>query len=87
MLNVTEAALDRLSNKLAYKKATADQALRVTRKPRGWKLRLDCSRPSDTAIAHDGKNVLLLDEAVCHAMRDMTLDVRAAKAGPRLTLR
>jgi hypothetical protein len=87
MLTVTDAALDRLTQKLTHRKAADDMALRFTRKPHGWKLMLDSSRPADTAIAHGGRNVLLMDAAVSQAMKNMTLDVRAAKVGPRLTLR
>ena len=87
MLTVTPAALDRLSRKLIRKKAAQDLAMRVTRRESGWKLRLDRARPDDTAFAHEGKNVLLLDDAVSHAMANMALDVSDTEAGPRLRLR
>jgi len=87
MLTVTSAALDRLSQKLMERDAADDQALRFTRKPTGWRLTLDRARPADTTVAHGRKNVLLLDAAVSQAMKDMTLDVRKAKSGPRLKLR
>lgn len=41
MLSVTVAALDRLSHKLADRKAAADIAMRFTRRKQGWRLRLD----------------------------------------------
>ena len=87
MLNVSKTALDRLSHRLAHRKADADVALRFTRREGGWKLGPDQTRPGDVTFAHDGRNVLLLDEAVSQAMTDLTLDVRNTDAGPRLRLR
>ena len=87
MFDVTPAARERLSEKLVSKKAAEDQALRFTRKPRGWKLCLDRLRPADTAIIHQDRVVLLLDEVATQAMSRITLDVRNTGAGPRLTLR
>jgi len=48
---------------------------------------VDHARPADTAISHEGRVVLLLDEQVAQAMANMTLDVRNAEAGQRLALR
>ena len=86
MLTVTTAALDRLSRKLARKKPTDGVALRFTRRAGGWRLGLDRARPADAEFTHDGRSVLLLDEAVSHAMTNMRLDVRSADSGPRLKL-
>lgn len=87
MFTVTEPALDRLSHRLARKNAADDIALRFTRREGGWKLGTDQARPGDVTFAHDGRNVLLLDEAVSQGMTDLTLDVRRTDAGPRLRLR
>jgi len=87
MLTVTRAALDRLSQKLDRRNAADDVVLRFTRRARGWKLSPDRERTDDTAITHEGRNVLLLDRAVAQAMSHMTLDARMTDAGPRLTLR
>ena len=87
MLTVTEAARTRLSRKLVHKKAGDDMAMRIIKKTEGWKLRLDRLRPADTAITHDGRNVLLLDEAVLVATADMTLDVKETNGSKRLSLR
>lgn len=87
MFTVTAAARDRLSAKLAGKNANDDEALRFTRKPGGWKLRLDRARPADTEFTHGGRTVLVLDRAVSQAMTDMTLDVRSTESGLRLRLR
>ena len=86
MFTVTTPALDRLSHRLAHKKAADDVALRFTRREGGWKLDPDRARPGDVTFAHDGRNVLLLDEAVSQGMTDLTLDVRTTDAGPRLRL-
>jgi hypothetical protein len=87
MLTVTTAALDRLSTKLARKKAGEGMALRFTRRPGGWRLRLDRADPADKTYTHEGRNVLLLDQDVSRAMASMTLDVRVTNRGPRLRLR
>lgn len=86
MLTVTRGARVRLSRKLAHRKATDDMAMRFVRREGGWKLSMDCARPADTAITHEGRIVLLLDEAVSQAMADMTLGISRTEAGPRLTL-
>lgn len=86
MLTVTKPALDRLSHRLARKKAADDVALRFTRRAGGWNLDPDRARPGDITFAHDGRNVLLLDEAVSQGMTDLTLDVRTTEAGLRLRL-
>jgi Fe-S cluster assembly iron-binding protein IscA len=87
MFTVTEAALDRLSWKLAHKKAANEMAMRFAEKEGGWRLRLDHQGPNDTVFAHRGRNVLLLDRAVAQAMTNRTLDTRNTAAGSRLTLR
>lgn len=87
MLTVTPAAIDRLSQKLARRKAADDVALRFIRRPGGWKLRPDRARPADTAFTRDGRSVLLLDATVAEAMTDMALEVQKTKSGPRLRLR
>jgi len=87
MLNVTKTALDRLSHRLARRKAAQDVALRFTRREGGWKLGPDQERPGDVTFAHDGRNVLLLDKTAAQAMTNMTLDVRNTETGPRLRLR
>ena len=87
MLTVTDDARDRLSQKLAHKKATYEVALRFTRRRGGWRLRLDQARPADTTFTHKGRNILLLDDVVARAMQHMTLDTRTTEAGPQLRLR
>ena len=94
MFTVTAAALDRLSRKLAGKNANDDEAMRFTR---GWRLRLDRTRPDDTAFSHEGRNVLLVDaamatatataKAMAKAMASLTLDVCSAETGAMLELR
>ena len=87
MFNVTEPALNRLSRRLAHKEAAEGVALRFTRRAGGWKLGPDQTRPGDVTFAHDGRDVLLLDETTAEAMANMTLEVRNTDAGPRLRLR
>lgn len=87
MLNVTKPALDQLSQRLARQQADGDVALRFTRREGGWMLRLDREAAGDTAFAHDGRTVLLLDADVSKAMADMTLDARQTGQRLRLKLR
>jgi len=87
MVTVTPAARERLARKLARKKAGENEAVRVARKPGGLKLCIDRARPDDTAITHDGRILLLLDEAASQAMTRATLDVQYPGAGQRLKLR
>jgi hypothetical protein len=86
MLNVSKPALSRLSHKLAQTEHGNNLALRFTAHEGGWKLTPDRARSGDVKIAHDGRDVLLLDPAVSQAMTDFTLDVRRTDAGPRLRL-
>ncbi len=86
MLTVTPMALERLSQKLARTGAAEDVALRFKRSKGRWQLREDRARPEDATFAHQGRNVLLLDQAVSEAMSRMALDVRQTEAGPRLKL-
>jgi hypothetical protein len=84
MLNITNPALDRLSQRLADRNVSAETALRFTRRTGGWKLGPDQKRPGDVTFAHDGRDVLLLEEDVALAMADMTLDVGRSEAGLKL---
>jgi hypothetical protein len=87
MFTVTEAALDRLSKKLARMSPANGMPLRLTLRARGWRLRPDGAHPGDTTFTHEGRKVLLLDAAVTQVMTNMTLDVRSTDSGPRLRLR
>jgi len=87
MLTVTTPARHRLMAKLAGQEALDDEAFRFARRPGGWRLCLDRACPGDTVIKHDGRTVLILDEAVSDAMSNGLLDVKATDAGPRLDLR
>lgn len=86
MLTVTPGAGVRLLRRLRRKDVAADMAMRFTRGAAAWKLRLDRIRPSDTVIVHQGRTVLLLDEAVAREMTNMTLGIRKTEAGPRFAL-
>jgi hypothetical protein len=86
MFTVTEAARGRLLTKLVDRKAAEGEAFRFTRKKGGWKLSLDRPQPNDTKMAHEGRNVLLLNDDVSRNMTKLTLDVINADTKPRLTL-
>ncbi|MCP4250960.1 MAG: hypothetical protein GY778_28315 [bacterium] len=85
MLTVTPAARECLSARLARKQAADDVAMRFTRRKGGWRLRPDQAGAADTAFTHEGRSVLLLDEAVSKAMANMTLDTK--ESGPRTGLK
>lgn len=89
MFNLTEAAGARLADKLAKKSAGDDDVLRFTHqeKSRRWTLRLDKPLASDTALSHEGRIVLVLDEKSSHLLRNKMLDIRETDGGPRLRLR
>jgi hypothetical protein len=86
MLTVTHAVLERLSRRLARQKAAADVALRFTRQERHWKLRPDTARADDTKFAHEGRTVLLLDQATCQALANLTLDIGDSETRRRFRL-
>lgn len=87
MLTITEPARDRLSQKLARKSSDEGVALRLTHGEGCWQLRPDEARADDTIFRHEGKSFLLVDRGVLSSMKDMILDVRMTKAGPRLRFR
>lgn len=87
MLKVTEAARNQLLWKLEQQKASNDEAYRFIRKKGGWKLRISGVQPDDRLLAHNGRNVLLLDGNVLRKMTKLTLDCTSLDSGRRLTLR
>jgi hypothetical protein len=60
--------------------------MRFIRLTNGWRLRVDRPRPDDTAFAHEGRNVLLLDAAVAKAMAALKLDASSTDEGAKLKL-
>jgi hypothetical protein len=86
MLAVTQPALERLSRKLTRKGVAEGMALRFARQDGRWRLLLDHQSAGDTAFSHDGRTVLLLDEAVSEAMAGMTLDAQKTGGRSRLKL-
>lgn len=87
MLSVTKSALERLSRKLTRKGVAEGMALRFSRQKGRWTLLLDRQSAGDEAFSHDGRTVLLLDEAVAGALANMTLDARKIDGRSRLKLR
>ena len=87
MLKVTEAARNRLLAKLMMHKAAESEAYRFLRKKGGWKLRIDAAQPDDRKLAHNGRDVLLLDSEALRAMTKLTLDCTSVASKQRLTLR
>jgi Fe-S cluster assembly iron-binding protein IscA len=86
MLNVTEAARNRLLSKLVHKKLADDVAMRFTPKENGWRMRPDQVRPHDTEFTHQGRKILVMDTTVSEAMSALTLDVIQSDKGARFKL-
>ncbi len=86
MLIVTLAARQCLLARLARKKAADDVAMRFTRGENGWQLGPDRASPDDVTFTHDGRKVLLIDEAASKAMANMTLDAKKNGRRPGLKL-
>ena len=86
MLTVTKPALVRLSRRLDRKDAAEGMALRFKRRDGGWELMLDHESDGDTAFAHDGRKVLLLDDGVAKSMANLTLDAKRIGRGSGLKL-
>lgn len=89
MFVLTQAAGIRLADKLAKKSAGDDVAVRFVRrrKRRGWAVQYDKPSPSDATFVHEGRVVLVLDEASSRLLRNKMLDIRETDEGPRLRLR
>lgn len=87
MLKVTEAARSRLLWKLEKHNAADGEAYRFLRRKGGWKLRIDAAHPEDRKLAHNGRDVLLLDGDVLRKMNKLTLDCTSVDSKQRLTLR
>jgi len=87
MFAVTEAAAVRLAQKLTRKQAGDAFAMRFVRRQRGWNLRTDTPGPTDVAVVHEGRTVLVLDPDVAGSLAERTLDARVTPAGSRLYLR
>lgn len=88
MLNVTDAALARMSQNLTRRSAPDEIALRLTAQGRHWRLRPDSVRADDTIFSHAGRAVLLLDPSSSTRLAQRTLDVGPnAEQRPRYRLR
>jgi Fe-S cluster assembly iron-binding protein IscA len=50
-------------------------------------LALDAPRPGDAVVEHDGRSVLIVDNASAELLTHLTLDIAATPEGTRLALR
>jgi hypothetical protein len=87
MFTVSENACIRLAKKIEKRRTSDDEAMRLTRRRRGWKLRLAKPERGDVAFTHEGRTVLVLAAEAAELLADRTLDTRRASAGSRLYLR
>ncbi len=86
MFTVTEEAGARLASKLEKKEP--GMALRFVRDDErgGWAVRPDKATKTDTAFAHKGHNVLVIDEESSDLLKNKILGIKETDEGPRLRL-
>lgn len=88
MLKVTPAASVRLAEMLVEVMAPEDGAVRfVVQDDACINMEPGIPGPHDTTFSHDGKIVLVLDEAAVDVTREMVLDVADDGDGRRLSLK
>ncbi|MEX1021977.1 MAG: hypothetical protein WD058_02410 [Dehalococcoidia bacterium] len=85
MLQVTDAALTRLTALLDGSEPGEGDCLRLTQKePGDFGLALDAPREGDAVFALEARDVLAVDEATCAGLDDAIMDVVDGDGGPRL---
>ena len=86
MLNVTEAAVEQLSQMLEHAEADGSQCVRLTQNHGELGLRVDVPQEGDQVVAADERPVLLIDAELWHALEGATLDAVDTSEGKQLTL-
>lgn len=75
MLNVTQAATERLAEILESRETEEGTAVRFVHDGQSVGLREDNKREGDQEFEHDGRTVLLLDSQMSDLLANHTLDV------------
>ena len=83
---MTDAAAHFLTKVLATGEPDTPQTLRIAVVDGEYMLSQDDARDGDQVIEHDGKELLLLDPEIAHALSEVVLDAQDAPGGPRLTM-
>ena len=86
MLQITPTAGEFLSAMLERSQAPAEAAIRLEIDGDELTSRLDQPRPGDATLAHEGRNVLILDERVAELLDGITIDVEPGAQGDSLVL-
>ena len=86
MLQMTPTAGQFLCAVLERARAPAQAAIRLEIEGNELTSRLDQPRPGDATLAHEGRNVLVLDERVAELLDGITIDVEPGAKGDSLVL-
>lgn len=85
MLRLTDKAGDCIAQMLEEGRVPANQAIRLILDPSGTlEPTIDRARPGDVTYEHQGRLVLLLDDAALSILADRQLEVRQTADGPQL---
>jgi Fe-S cluster assembly iron-binding protein IscA len=86
MLNVTDAAVEQLSEMLEHTEADGAQCVRLVANQGELELQVDTPREGDQVVAADERPVLLVDADLWSALDGATLDAVDTSEGKQLTL-
>ena len=84
MITVSPAAKELLTRLLEEKNTPQSEAARLIFNQDNLTVEIDGPRSGDTAIDHEGRVILLLDEEAADILSDNTLDVMDTPEGPKL---
>jgi Fe-S cluster assembly iron-binding protein IscA len=87
MIQVTEKASGVLLQALEAKADDETQGIRLTQVAgQGFGLGLDAEQEGDQVVEHQGRKVLLVDEALANQLEGAILDVVDSPRGPTLSI-
>ncbi|TAK82892.1 MAG: hypothetical protein EPO20_19375 [Betaproteobacteria bacterium] len=86
MPEMTLAAGGFLYAVLERAQAPAETAIRLEIDGDTLTSKLDQPRPGDATLAHEGRNVLVLDDRVAQLLDGITIDVEPSSEGDKLVL-
>ena len=86
MLAMTPTAGEFLYAVLERVEAPTEAAIRLEIDGDTLTSKIDQPRPGDATLAHEGRNVLVLDERVAELLDGITIDVQPGEQGDSLVL-
>ena len=86
MIQVTERARETFKNKLEDLIERPGVMLRIGSTDSGLEIFPDTVKDGDQIIEHDGRAVLLIDQAVSETLADTTIDVEEHADGARVVV-